>query len=67
MFNLSEHSVISWEVASKGGRKLLAQKGTNSLRWRAMKFHPKLFQVGLDSKPITASDAKEEQQKSWRE
>ena len=60
VFNLSDHRVISWEVAIGNSTKVPPHKKTNARGWKVSRFDPELFRTTLATEPINANNAIEE-------
>ena len=60
MFNLSDHRVVSWEVANGNSTKVSPHKKTNGRGSKVSMFDPHLFRTTLATGPINANNATEE-------
>ena len=59
-YNLSDHRVISWEVATGNSTKVPPHKKTNARGWKVRMFDSELYRTTLATGPINANNTTEE-------
>ena len=64
VFNLSDHRVISWKVATENSTKVQPHEKTKARVWKVSMFDPELFRTTLTTEPINDNNATEDVMKS---